>query len=168
MAHRRRAGGAGLLLSGLRRAGVRRRLRVTQVTRRPRRAIWRQLAAKVDPSPQVVQEAGAVVSQVIGDEFAWQPGVRRGRRSGRMTRSKIHPHLVWKLWKNSGCGTAGARWAFERAVRRLYDARPDVESLERGTCGKNLGKSANFCSPFRTSVSVSPFVRRRPACEALN
>jgi hypothetical protein len=32
---------------------------------------WRELTAERDQSPLLVQEAGAVVSQVIGDELAW-------------------------------------------------------------------------------------------------
>jgi hypothetical protein len=31
--------------------------------------------AELDQSPQLVQEAGAVVSQVVGDELAWKLGV---------------------------------------------------------------------------------------------
>ena len=54
------------------------------------------------------------------------------------------PTRLWKLWKNSGCGTADTRWAFERAVRRLYDSSPGLRSPERGRRGRNLGKSANF------------------------
>lgn len=82
---------ARLLLPGLRRARVRRRLRLIQATWCPCRVIRRQLTAELDPSPLLVQEAGAVVSQVVGDEFAWRLGLTHRRRSRRITRSKIHP-----------------------------------------------------------------------------
>jgi hypothetical protein len=55
------------------------------------------------------------------------------------------------LWKSCGQPRLWNRrrpLGFERAVRRPYDARPGLKPLERGTCGKNLGKSANFCQPF--------------------
>jgi hypothetical protein len=129
----------------------------------PRRAIRRQLTAELDQLPQLVQEAGAVVSQVVGDELAWKLALRR-RRSGPMTRSNIHsPPRCGKAVDNFGCRTAGARWAFERAVRRPYDARPGLKSLERVRCGKNLGKSANFCQPF-PNVDLRLAVRTRPPC----
>jgi hypothetical protein len=64
------------LLPGLRQAGVRRGLRITQAARHPCCAIWRRLTAELDQSPQLVQEAGAVVSQVVGDELAWKLEVR--------------------------------------------------------------------------------------------
>jgi hypothetical protein len=64
------------LLPGLRQAGVRRGLRITRAARCPCCAIWRRLTAELDQSPQLVQEAGAVVSQVVGDELAWKLGVR--------------------------------------------------------------------------------------------
>jgi len=86
-----------------------------------------------------------------------------------MTRSNIHPHLaVEKLWKNSVVEPQSPAGLSRRAVRRLYDARPSMKSPERGTSGKNLGKSANFSAPSQTSVSVSPFVRRRRMWDALN
>ena len=64
------------LLPGLRQAGVRRGLRITQAARRPCCATWRRLTAELDQSPQLVQEAGAVVSQLVGDELAWKLWVR--------------------------------------------------------------------------------------------
>ena len=157
-----------LLLPPLRRARIRRRLTITQATRCPSRAIWCQLTAELDQSPQLVQEAGAVVSQVFGDEFPWKLGLRHMRRSGRMTPVQdSSPYLLWKLWKNSGCRTAGARSVFKRAVGRLYDARPGVRSPERGTDAEKTSERAPT-SQRQRAASVSPFVWRRCACEALS
>jgi len=72
------------------------------------------------------------------------------------------PTSLWKLWKTPVVEPQNARWAFERAVRRLYDARPSVGSLERGTCGKKCGKSANFFSPSHAPLSTSRQREGRP------
>jgi hypothetical protein len=91
----------------VRAAGVRRRLWITQAARRPCRAIRRQFTAELDQLPQLVQEAGAVGSQLVADEVAWKLALWR-RRSGRMTRSNIHPPpRCGKAVDNFGCRTAG-------------------------------------------------------------
>jgi len=46
--------------------------------------IRRQLTPELDPSPLLVQEAGAVASQVIRDEFAWKLVLTHRRQSRRM------------------------------------------------------------------------------------
>ena len=92
------------LLPRVRAAGVRRPLRISQAARRPCRAMRRQFTAELDQLPQLVQEAGAVVSQLVADEVAWKLALWR-RRSGRMTRSS--PPRCGKAVDNFGCRTAG-------------------------------------------------------------
>ena len=160
----RRAARAPVLLPGLRRARVRRRLRITQAARAP----MPRYLASADGGARPVASA--------------RPGSGRSRLAGRRRRIRleargqvkaaIRPHdsvqrssppRCGKAVENLGCRSAGARWASSGRSGRLYDAWPGVQSLERGTCEKNLGKSANFCTPSQTSISVSPFVRRRRA-----
>ena len=104
--------------------------------------------------PQLAQEAGAVVSQVVGDELAWRLGVRRRRRTSRMIWPNIILHLaVEKLWKTR-LVEPQSHAGFELAVLRFYDARPGVKSLERGTCGKTSERARNFSAlPKRLSPS---------------
>jgi len=114
-----------------------------------------------------------------------RPGSGRSRFAGRRRRTRleargqvkaaIRPHgsvqdssppRCGKAVENLGCRSAGARWASSGRSGRLYDAWPRVQSLERGTCGKNLGKSANFCShpkrlsPSRRSYEAAVRLRR--------
>jgi hypothetical protein len=113
-----------------------------------------------------------------------RPGSGRSRFAGHRRRTRLEarevkaairprdsvqrssPPRCGKAVENLGCRSAGARWASSGRSGRLYDAWPGVQSLERGTCGKNLGKSANFCSypkrlsPSRRSYEAAVRLRR--------
>ena len=135
----------------LRRARVRRRLRIT-LARRPCRAIRRRLTTAFDQSLQLYPGSGR-------SRFA-----ARRRRSPGGSGPIIHsPPRCGKAVDNSGCGTAVARWAFERAVRRPYDARPGLKSLERGTRGKKPRKERELLQPF-PNVCLRLAVRTAPLC----
>jgi hypothetical protein len=104
-------------------------------------------AARGEARPLVSARPGSGRSRFAGPR-------RRTRLEGpAQAKAAIRPHdsvqnssptSVWKLWKSPVVEPQAHAGLSSGAVRRLYDARPGVWSLERVRCGKNLGKSANF------------------------
>jgi hypothetical protein len=103
-------------------------------TRHPCGALWRRLAAEPEQAHLLIQEAGAVGAQLLGDEFAWELRLGQRRRCSPMNRPRIHSPPRCGNCGNPSCGTAGARWLSSGAVGRLYDARAGEGSPERGRC----------------------------------
>jgi hypothetical protein len=143
----RGAGRGRPLLPGMLGAPV--RPRGPALARHPCGALWRQLAAKPDQTPLLVQEAGAVGSQLLGDELAWKRRLRRRRRSGSTTRSRIHTHLVVETVETpvvepqAQAGLRAARSADFTTLGRVW-GHPNG-----GRAEKKLVKSANFYSAFQ-------------------
>jgi hypothetical protein len=72
-----------------------------------------------------------------------------------VARSRIHSPPRCGNCGNLACGTAGARLG-SRAARTgdFTTLGPRVGSLERGRCGRILGKSANFCNRLLTGETL--------------
>lgn len=70
--------------------------------------VWRHLPAELDPRPQLLEEAAAVGSEVLGYEFAWKLSLRRSVQNSLTT-----PGV--ETVDKSDCGAAGAHLASQAA-----------------------------------------------------
>jgi hypothetical protein len=142
---------------------------ITRATRNPGGILGRRRTAASDQRAELLEKAGAIGPQLLGDKLAPRLSFRR-RRARLLARSRTHsPPRLWKLWKTrlqNRRRSALRRSSSERA-RTLSRSSPC--GITRTRDGSKKRSERARTSAGRSIVRSYPtFVRGRRAGDALS